>query len=134
MACLAEIREKAKPIKGKSYKKAPEKRSFPGLSERLSCKNVLDQRLLNFKSPVLPLPNIWIFLRFPPDFWLNTAVFSAHEVLIFALVHDAQKTGFAPYVCLAYRCPGQRRTTERKETWLLFSSSPQNPIQTRRTA
>ena len=47
MAYLAEIREKAKFIKGKSYKKAPEKRSFPGLSERLSCKNVLDQRLLN---------------------------------------------------------------------------------------
>lgn len=47
MAYLAEIREKAKSIKGKSYKKAPEKRSFPGLSERLSCKNVLDQRLLN---------------------------------------------------------------------------------------
>jgi hypothetical protein len=48
MAYLAEIREEAKPIKGKSYKKAPEKRSFPGLSERLSCKNVLDQRLLNW--------------------------------------------------------------------------------------
>ena len=47
MAHLAEICEKAKPIKGKSYKKAPEKRSFPGLFERLSCKNVLDQRLLN---------------------------------------------------------------------------------------
>ena len=47
MAYLAEIREKAKPIKEKSYKKAPEKRSFPGLSERLRCKNVLDQRLLN---------------------------------------------------------------------------------------
>ena len=47
MAYLAEIREEAKPIKGKSYKNAPEKRSFPGLSERLSCKNVLDQRLLN---------------------------------------------------------------------------------------
>lgn len=47
MAYLAEIREKAKSIKEKGYKKAPGKRSFPGLSERLSCKNVLDQRLLN---------------------------------------------------------------------------------------
>ncbi len=47
MAYLAEIREEAKPIKGKSYKKAPENFVFPGLSERLSCKNVLDQRLLN---------------------------------------------------------------------------------------
>ena len=75
MAYLAEIREKAKPIKGKSYKKAPEKRSFPGLSERLSCKNVLDQRLLNFKDLVLAMPNIWSFLRFQPDFWLNTVVF-----------------------------------------------------------
>lgn len=75
MAYLAEICEKAKPVKGKSYKKAPEKRSFPGLSERLSCKNVLDQRLLNFKDLVLTLPNIWSFLRFQPGFWLNTAVF-----------------------------------------------------------
>ena len=44
----------------------------------------------------------------------------------FILVYDARKTSFAPYMCLAYRCPGRRRTTVRKETWLLFPSSPQN--------
>lgn len=51
--------------------------------------------------------------------------FSAHQILIFILVHGARKAGFAPYMCLAYRCPGQRRTTVEKETWLLFLSSPQ---------
>ena len=35
----------------------------------------VNQRLLNFKDLVLALPNIWSFLRFQPDFWLNTAVF-----------------------------------------------------------
>ena len=75
MAHLAEIREKAKPIKGKSYKKAPEKRSFPGLSERLSCKNVLDQRLLNFESPKYAMLNLREFLRFLLGFQRKSAVF-----------------------------------------------------------
>lgn len=75
MAYLAEIRKKAKPIKGKSYKKAPEKRSFPGLSERLSCKNVLDQRLLNFESPKYAMLNLREFLRFLLDFQRKSAVF-----------------------------------------------------------
>ena len=43
----------------------------------------------------------------------------------FILMHDARKVGFAPYVCLAYCCPGRRRTTVGKETWLLFLESPQ---------
>ena len=41
------------------------------------------------------------------------------------LVHDARKAVFAPYMCLAYRCPGRRRTTVEKETWLLLLESPQ---------
>ena len=44
--------------------------------------------------------------------------FFTHQILIFIHVHDARKAGFAPYVCLAYRCPGQRRTTVRIEVSL----------------
>ncbi len=43
----------------------------------------------------------------------------------FFLVHDARKADFAPYMCLAYRCPGRRRTTVGKEIRLLFLESPQ---------
>ena len=52
----------------KSRKKTPENRSFPG-------KKITFYRLLNFKSLVLAPPNIRSFLRFLPDFWLNTTVF-----------------------------------------------------------
>lgn len=75
MAYLAEIREKAKPVKGKSYKKAPEKRSFPGLSERLSCKNVLDQRLQNFQSLIVTMLTSDAFLRFMPGKQRISALF-----------------------------------------------------------
>lgn len=46
--------------------------------ENISCKSLVasgNQRLLNFKSLVLAPPNIRSFLRFLPNFWLNTTVF-----------------------------------------------------------
>jgi hypothetical protein len=52
-------------------KKAPTRGAF--LSE--SFQTVNNQRLLNFNCLVLAPPNIRSFLRFPPDFWLNNAVF-----------------------------------------------------------
>ena len=60
------------PDDSASHRKLPRKTvGFPGVLIQLEE----TQRLLNFKSLVLAPPNIRSFLRFLPDFWLNTTVF-----------------------------------------------------------
>ena len=73
----------ARPLRGNRRRCAVVHPSSPGTQAtktalpKQSRKDTSEtnQRLLNFKDLVLALPNIWSFLRFQPDFWLNTAVF-----------------------------------------------------------
>ena len=66
--------------------------------------------LAELQRPNAVLPNTWLFLRFPPSFGLIMRFFCLSDPN-FTFVDDARKAGFAPYMCLAYRCPGRRWAT-----------------------